>query len=86
MGPAGEILKGHELRNIIMLQFFKKPMANKCPNMAKSGLSEGTKKSSASQEVLRRLKNTSRELPPKVIKEILIDYMGELAMGGYSII
>ena len=59
-------------------------MANPCPNLQKSGIPEGSKRATASQEILRRLKNTSRELGAEIITEILTDYMGELTMGGYT--
>ena len=44
---------------------------------------EGSKRSFVANEILRRLKNTSRELNDNHIADILKDYMGELAMGGY---
>ena len=59
-------------------------MANKCPILRRSGLPEGSKKNTAVQEVIRRLKNTSRELGIQDIEPILIEYMSELAMGGYT--
>ena len=85
MGEAPEKLKPDKLKKIIMFQFYKKPMANKCPNLQKSGIPEGSKRATASQEILRRLKNTSRELEPSIINNVLQDYMGELAMGGYPV-
>ena len=70
---------------MIYYQFYKKPMANPCPNLQRSGIPDGNKRATATQEIIRRLKNTSREAPTDIVKEILIDYMGELAQGGYSV-
>ena len=60
-------------------------MANKCGNLERSGLPEQQKFNTAVQQVLRRLKNTSRELSVSEYEIVLKDYMGELAMGGYSL-
>ena len=79
-----QITKLGELKNVILFNFYKKPMANKCGNLKRSGLPEQQKFNTAVQEVLRRLKNTSRELLVSEYKVVLKDYMGELAMGGYS--
>ena len=79
-----KVTKLGELKNIILFGFYKKPMANKCGNLKRSGLPEQQKYNTAVQEVLRRLKNTSRELPISEYEVTIIDYMGELAMGGYS--
>ena len=54
-----------------MFQFYKKPMANPCPNLRRSGLPEGTKRTTATNEIMRRIKNTSRELGHETIKGVL---------------
>ena len=59
-------------------------MANKCGNLKQSGLPEQQKVNTAVQEVLRRLKYTSRELSTEDYEATLRDYIGELAMGEYS--
>ena len=81
---ATKQLRMGDLKPIICYKFYKKPIANKCPNLRRSGLQEGSKKNTAVQEVIRRLKNTSRELGIQKIEPIVIEYMSELAMGGYS--
>ena len=88
-GIPQEFLKGAQsitkvgyLKKILLFCFYKKPMANKCGNMQKSGLPESTKVSTATKECIRRLKNTSRELLDDIIKGILTEYMSELAQGG----
>ena len=60
-------------------------MANPCPNLQSSGIPDGNKRATATQEILGRLKNTSREIQTEEVKEILIAYMAELAQGGYSL-
>ena len=62
MGEAPTVTKLGELKNIVLYQFFKKSMANKCPNLMRSGLPEGSKRATVTNEIHRRLKNTSREL------------------------
>ena len=54
-------------------------------NIQRSGIPDGNTRATATQEILRRLKNSSRETQTEVVREILIDYMGELAQGGYSV-
>ena len=83
MGERKEILKTGRLKKIILFEFYKKSMANKCPNLYKSGIPDGSKRATASNEILRRLKNTSRELEDDTITSILKEYMSELALGGY---
>ena len=51
-----EITKIAELKNVILFGFYKKPKANKCDNLRRSGLPEQQKYNTAVQEVLRRLK------------------------------
>merc|ERR1711954_337160 len=72
-----------ELKNIVKYKFFRKPMADPIPNRANNSIPPQTKVTTATQEILRRIKNTSRWNPPEVIEEILLMYMGELELGGY---
>ena len=53
--------------------------------MARAGLPEGSKAATASAECLRRMKNTSRELPDHELESTLKSYMTELRHGGYSL-
>ena len=52
--------------------------------MANNAAPEGQKIATATQEVIRRFKNTSRDLPAEEIETILKDYMDELIWGGYD--
>ena len=58
-------------------------MASKTNNLFRGGLPLGSKVATGVSEVLRRLKNTSRELPAHHIEEVILDYMQELREGGY---
>ena len=78
------VRKGH-LKQVILFQFYKKPMANKCSNLARNGLPNGQQLNTSVQECIRRLKNTSRDLQENIVKEVLTEYMEELCHGGYFI-
>ena len=66
------------------MSFIKQPMANPCPNLQCSGIPDGSQRATATQEIMRRLKNTTREAP-ELVPRILTEYMGELAQGGYPL-
>ena len=70
--------------NLVEYIFYKKPMANKVQNRANKALPEKQKVTSATQEVIRRMKNCSTWILPNLVKDVLLDYMGELKAGGYS--
>ena len=61
-----------ELKNIVQFKFYKKQMADKTPIRADNALPNQMKMATAVQEVLRRLKNTSRALPQETFEEILV--------------
>ena len=60
-------------------------MANRIPNRANNALPEQQEITSNTQEVKRRLKNTSRDVPKEILEQTLKEYMGELQEGGYSL-
>ena len=76
--------KTGKLAKVILFKFYRKPMAEKISNLQSSASPEGQKVVTATQECIRRLKNTSRDLPPEVVEEILRTYMLELEAGGYG--
>ena len=80
---APKILKTGSLSKIILFSFYKKPMANRCSNLARAGLPEGSKVATATAEVLGRMKNVYRELPHDELDKVLLEYMTELHHGGY---
>jgi hypothetical protein len=51
------------MRPVILFEFFEKPMSSNLVVHAKSAISEESKASSLAEEVVRRLKNTSRRCP-----------------------
>ena len=58
-------VKTGDLKRIIMYEFYKKPMSNKVPLHCRSAVPSKQQITTVSNEFLRRLKNTSRELPKK---------------------
>ena len=86
INPSNEcISKQGSLKTIIMYTFYKKPMASRYANLKTPGLPEGSKFNTAVEEVMRRFKNCSRELPINHINGVIKDYMGETSIGGYSL-
>ena len=83
-GCSGPTTQMGEIKKIILYQFYKKQMADRVPNRVENALPNQSKVTTAAQEVIRRMKNTSRYLPSHVIEDILFEYMGELRTGGYS--
>ena len=67
---------------IILFEFYKKPMANKVTNRAINTLPEQQKVTGATQEVIMRMKNSSSHIPIHHTKDTLKQCMGELAAGG----
>ena len=57
-------VKTGELQKVVLFMFYQKPMVNRTSNLARSAAPEGQKVSTCTQEVLRRLKTTSRDLLP----------------------
>ena len=78
-----KILNTGSLTKIILFSFYKKPIANRCSNLARAGLPEGSKVATATAEVLGRMKNVYRELPHDELDKVLLEYMTELHHGGY---
>ena len=68
--PEEDFVKTSELKEVILYSFYKKEVANRIPNLANSAAPEGQKIATATKEVIRRLKNTSRDLPPEDIELI----------------
>ena len=80
---APKIVKQESLKVIIKYQFYKKSMASKTNNLFRGGIPLGSKIATGTQEVIRRLKNTSREIDHNTVKDIIMEYMRELREGGY---
>ena len=73
-----------QLRSVVLYKFYQKPMTNKLSNRQSNAIPEQQKVSTTTQEVIRRLKNTSRDLPPEEVENVIMTYMEELGAGGYS--
>ena len=72
------------LPNVILYEFYRKPMARITPLLERSALPDRVKVSTVAQEVIRRFKNTSRNLPPSQIDSIIETYISDLKRGGFS--
>ena len=69
---------------VILHKYYEKPMSSKYCIMEASAMSANTKWSSLSQEVIRRMKNTSRRVSHDEREEILTDFMFKLQRSGYT--
>ena len=78
-----EALKKHQsektqsLKRVILFTFYKKPMANKNSNRVNSAMPESMKVATTTNEIQRRMRNTSRDLPHQVLDQVLKNYMDE---------
>ena len=59
-------------------------MSNNRVMLAKSAMPNNIKRNSLAQEVIRRLRNTKRDLPWSVKAEILTEFSHSLMSSGYS--
>ena len=69
---------------MVEFQFFEKTMATNTVLHAKTALSDSTKLSSLSQEVVRRLLNTSRRLEDSVRMETLETFSQKMRNSGHT--
>ena len=68
----------------IQYSFYQKPMAKKTVIQRKSALGENCKIASLSQNLVRRMKNTSEDLPDSERIQIIDEYSSQLSASGYS--
>ena len=80
-GEAGEA----GLKTKLMWEFYEKPMASKFVIMENSALPQRMKITTLSQEIIRRMRNTCRNISSKRRGEILSVYMRKLQRSGYSV-
>ena len=73
---AGDALEDKERppQTVILQNFYKKKMSNRIPNLEASASPMGQKIATTSQEIIRRLKNSSLDLPPEETEENLKRY------------
>ena len=77
-------LKTGKMHKIVLHKFYQKPMTNLLTNLESNPVPEKQKVTTTTQEIIRRLKNTSRDLPVSVIEDVLLRYMEELKVSGHS--
>ena len=70
--------------DLIMYSFYKKPMNSKYCIMEKSALPENTKTASLSQDLIRRMLNTSERISQVERNEIIEKYIEKLEVSGYN--
>ena len=71
------------VKNVVLYSFYRKPMCNQVPNWRINAAPESQKVATVSQELIRRMKNTSRDLPEEIMEATIREYMEELEEGGY---
>ena len=76
-------VKQGTLKNIILYSFYRKPMAAKTPMNSRTAAPAKTLIQTATNEFLRRMRNTSRELPSTFIESIIQEYACDLRRGGF---
>ena len=70
--------------NKIRFKFFKNPVSNPLLNSKDSAMPFQTKRAALSSEALRRLRNTSQELPWAEKAEILSEFSHKLMCSGWD--
>ena len=68
-----------------MFEFYEKPMSNNNVVQAKSALSESVKIASLTEEVVRRLKHTSQDLPHSRRMETLENLSQKMVTSGHKV-
>ena len=63
-----------QLKRVILFTFFKKPMAREVTMLRRSAMPSNIVNATVASEFLRRMKNTSRDLTPNRIEEVLSKY------------
>ena len=77
-------VKTKVVNNKIEYRFYKKPQSSRKPIVASSALPPNVKRATMTNECLRRLRNTSRELPWSVHADILSEFSNDLRIMGYD--
>ena len=65
-------MKTNNLKKVVLFRFYQKPMTNRVANLRSSAQPEGMKVATVAAEVIRRCKNTSRDLPKNILEDTLI--------------
>ena len=70
--------------NKIEYMFYKKSMSNQLTSMERSAVPDRVKRCTHTQEVIRRLRNTSREIDWSIKAGIISEFCYSLLISGYS--
>ena len=84
MMPILDMKMAIDTNNLVKYQFYKKPMANKYTMMARSALPDKMKRSSLTNEAMRRLLCCSPNLEKEKRDEIMEDFARMLRRSGYQ--
>ena len=71
------------LTKIILYKFFRKPVASYTPMHSKSAVPAKDQVQTVTNEFLRRMRNTSRDLGENHLQEVLGTYVCDLKRGGH---
>ena len=82
--PMLDVCCWREGKNQFRHSFYEKIVASNLVVMAKSAISQGSKISSLSQEVVRRLRNTGRNIHIMEKIKILKKFMIKMSRSGYG--
>ena len=74
----------YTLREKIVYSYYQKPVAKKTLILRKSALGENVKVSSLTQNMIRRMKNTSEDVPDEERRKIVDNFYWQLKISGYS--
>ena len=77
-------LKTRMVNNRVDYRFFKKPQSSRMTIMASSALPPNVKRATMTNEVLRRLRNTWRELPWSVFADTISEFSNDMKNMGYN--
>ena len=77
-------LKTRMTNNKVDYRFFKKEMSSRMTIMASSALPPNVKRATMTNEVLRRLRNTRRDLPWSVFADTISEFSNDMRHMGYN--
>ena len=72
------------IKIVILYKFYRKSMANRTPLHSRAACPEGDRIQTVVNEFIRRMKNTSRNLPRHTLEATLAEYSCDLKRGGFS--
>ena len=76
--------KGRGKHQVIRYRFYQKPVASKYFTLKKSAMSFNQRRAMLAQELVRRLLNTSRDLPKEDKNQIVKEFIVKVRRSGYT--